>query len=160
DELERTYLVDAGRVYVTGISNGAMMACRLACELSEKIAAVAVVAGSMPRSIEPTCAPKRPVSVMLLAGTEDPVVPYAGGEVRIGKRTRGMVLGAQATAEQWVQKDKCAGAPAEEELPNRDPNDGSIVRVTRWMGCAEGAGVELWKIQGGGHTWPGGWQYM
>ena len=161
DELERTYRVDPARVYVTGISNGAMMSCRLACELSQKIAGVAMVAGSMPRSIQPGCTPARPVSVMILSGTEDPLVPYEGGEVRFRNfRARGMVLGVEATIAEWVKHDRCEGAPEEEQLPDVNPGDGSVVRVRRWTHCAEGTSVELWKIQGGGHTWPGGWQYM
>ena len=83
DEMRSTYLVDETRVYATGMSNGAMMASRVACELADRVAAVALVAGTMPRSIQPQCAPRRPVSVMIVHGTEDPIVPYQGGEVKL-----------------------------------------------------------------------------
>jgi polyhydroxybutyrate depolymerase len=161
DDLEKAYRIDPARVFAAGISNGAMMSCRLACELSDKIAGVAMVAGSMPRSIQPSCAPRRPVSVMILHGTDDPLVPYGGGEVHARNlRARGMVLGVQATISEWLKHDRCEGAPEEEQLPDRNGEDGSVVRVQKWRRCAEGTSVELWTIQGGGHTWPGGWQYM
>jgi polyhydroxybutyrate depolymerase len=161
DDAERTYLVDKERVFAAGISNGAMMSNRLACELSDKIAGVALVAGAMPRSIQPTCAPSRPVSVLVMFGTEDPLVPYAGGEVKIrGLRARGMVIGAEATVAEWVRHDGCEGAPAEAELPDTNPTDGSTVYVETWDRCKEGTGVAFFKIRGGGHTWPGGWQYL
>lgn len=161
DETRSTYLVDGTRVYVTGMSNGAMMSSRVACELADRVAAVALVAGTMPRSIQPECAPARPVSVMLLHGTEDPIVPYAGGEVKLrGFAARGMVVSADATASEWARLDGCEAGATERAVPDTNPSDGSTIRVQAWSRCREGAAVELWKIQGGGHTWPGGWQYM
>ena len=161
DDMERTYLVDKGRVFATGLSNGAMMSARLSCELSERIAAVALVAGSMPRSIQPTCAPKRPVSVMLMSGTADPIVPFGGGEVKFGSLgARGMVISAEATIAEWVRHDRCEPAAEERAVPDAKPDDGSTIRVQTWSRCADGVAVELWRIEGGGHTWPGGWQYL
>ena len=161
DEMERTYLVDKERVFATGISNGAMMSARLACELSDRIAGVALVAGAMPRSIQPTCAPTRPVSVMLMSGTADPIVPFSGGEVKIGNlAARGMVISAEATVSEWVRHDGCALAAEERAVPDASPNDGSTIRVQSWTRCTQGVAVELWRIEGGGHTWPGGWQYL
>ncbi len=161
DEMSHTYLVDRERVFALGISNGAMMSSRLACELSDRIAGVALVAGTMPRSIQNVCAPKRPVSFLLMFGTEDPIVPYAGGEVRIrNMRARGMVISAEGTVAEWVRHDGCEGAAEESSFPDTNPTDGSTVHVQGWTRCKEGAAVEFYRIKGGGHTWPGGWQYM
>ncbi len=161
DDLKATYLVDETRVFATGMSNGAMMSSRLACELSDRIVAVALVAGTTPRSIQPTCAPKRPVSVMIVHGTADPIVPYEGGEVRLrGLASRGMVISAEATAAEWARHDGCEPGAAERAIPDTNTKDGSTIHVQTWGRCAEGTAVELWKIQGGGHTWPGGWQYL
>ena len=161
DDLKRTYLVDEARVYATGMSNGAMMSTRLACELGDRFAAIALVAGAMPRSVQPECAPKRPVSVMLIAGTEDPIVPFAGGEIKFrGFSSRGMVIGAEATLSEWARLDGCEPGTTERTIPDADPNDGSTIRVQTWPRCKEGTALELWRVQGGGHTWPGGWQYL
>jgi polyhydroxybutyrate depolymerase len=161
DELARTYLVDKDRVFATGISNGAMMSCRLACELADKIAAVALVAGAMPRSIAPSCAPSRPVSILMMFGTEDPIVPFGGGEVKIrNSRARGMVISAPATVDAWVRLDGCVGAPEEHLLADSQKADGSTVTVHTWSHCNQGSGVDFYEIKGGGHTWPGGWQYL
>jgi polyhydroxybutyrate depolymerase len=161
DETRTTYLVDESRVYVTGMSNGSMMSSRLACELADRVAAVALVAGPMPRSIQPQCAPARPVSVMILHGTEDPIVPYEGGEVKLrGLPARGMVISAEATASEWARHDGCEAGATERAIPDTNAMDGSSIRVQAWSRCKEGTAVELWKILGGGHTWPGGWQYL
>ena len=161
DDMKRTYLVDEARVFATGMSNGAMMSGRLACELADRIAAVAMIGGTMPRSIQPTCAPTRPVSVMLVHGTEDPIVPYEGGEVKLrGFASRGMVISAEATVSEWVRHDGCSPMSEERQLPDVSPTDGSTIRVQSWSRCKQGVAVELWRVQGGGHTWPGGWQYL
>jgi polyhydroxybutyrate depolymerase len=161
NEMRTTYLVDDARVYVTGMSNGAMMSSRIACELADRVAAVALVAGTMPRSIQPQCAPQRPVSVMVVHGTEDPIVPYQGGEVKLrGFGARGMVISANATASEWARLDGCEPGATERAIADTDTMDGSTIRVQAWSRCKEGTGVELWTVQGGGHTWPGGWQYL
>jgi polyhydroxybutyrate depolymerase len=161
DELARAHRVDPDRVFATGISNGAMMSGRLACDLADRIAGVAMIAGTMPRSLQPSCAPKRPVSVMLLHGTEDPIVPYDGGEVKIrGLAARGMVVSAEATVSEWVRHDGCDPVSEERQIPDVNPSDGSTIRVQSWSRCKDGVTVELWRVQGGGHTWPGGWQYL
>jgi len=89
DNISNEVNIDAKRVYVTGISNGAMMSHRLGCELSQKIAAIAPVAGNIPANMASVWSPSRPVSVLIINGTDDPLVPWAGrqrppGTARIG----------------------------------------------------------------------------
>jgi polyhydroxybutyrate depolymerase len=78
DYLVKQYNIDIKQVYATGISNGAMMSFRLGCELSEKIAAIAPVAGSMPENLPTRCSPSRSISVLIISNTEDPLVPWGG----------------------------------------------------------------------------------
>jgi polyhydroxybutyrate depolymerase len=100
DTMVREESVDPKRVYVAGISNGAMMTFRLACELSEKIAAVGAVIGALPENGAQDCKPSHPMPLVMFSGTEDPLVPYAGGEV---KGHRGRVLSADATRARFAE---------------------------------------------------------
>lgn len=153
--------MDPQRVYVTGISNGGMMSQRLACDAADKIAAIASIAATLPEAIQPDCKPQRPVSVLLMHGTNDPLVPYLGGAVAGpgGRPSRGRVLSLDATARFWAAADGCAGGPEVASLPDR-ADDGTTVRVARYQPCRHGAAVAAYTIEGGGHTWPCGFQYL
>jgi polyhydroxybutyrate depolymerase len=146
DELVADGRADPARIYVTGMSNGAVMTWTLACALGDRIAAIAPVAGGMPADMP--CDAHTPV--LYFAGDHDPILAYAGGEG---------LLGAEDSVHRWAAQDGCAGEPAREELTDVDPDDETIARAERWESCANGAAVELVTIQGGGHTWPGGQQY-
>jgi polyhydroxybutyrate depolymerase len=152
DTLERELSIDPRRVYATGISNGAMFAYRLACDLPGVFAAVAPVAGAMPADLAPACAHTQPMSVLAFQGTADPLMPYAGGGVA---RRRGRVLSAERSIAFWATTSGCAAAPVTTEEPDR-VTDGTRVRRTVYGACREGRAVELYTIEGGGHTWPGG----
>lgn len=152
DTLGRELTIDPRRVYATGISNGAMFAYRLACDLPGTFAAVAPVAGAMPAALAPACAHTQPVSVLAFQGTADPLMPYAGGGVA---RRRGRVLSAERSLAFWAEAAGCTAAPVTLDDPDRQ-TDGTRVRRTVYGGCREGRSVELYTIEGGGHTWPGG----
>jgi polyhydroxybutyrate depolymerase len=160
DHLSEELNIDTKRVYVTGISNGAMMSHRLGCELSQKIAAIAPVAGNIPVNMASIWAPSRPVPVLLINGTEDPLVPWAGGDVHFGSAELGQVLSVVDTVKFWVANDKCASPPLIEQLPDKEPSDGTRVRTEIYGGCQDGAEVVLYAVEGDGHTWPGGLQYL
>jgi polyhydroxybutyrate depolymerase len=160
DHLSGEYNIDAKRVYATGISNGAFMSNRLGCELSNKIAAIAPVAGNMPANIAPVCAPTRPISALIINGTEDPLVPWSGGYAHFGQVKLGEILSVEETVKIWVDNDKCPSSPIVAQLPDKDPSDGTTVSTETYKGCADGAEVVLYKVEGGGHTWPGGLQYL
>jgi polyhydroxybutyrate depolymerase len=160
DHLSDELNIDAKRVYVTGISNGGMMSHRLGCELSQKITAIAPVASNIPVNMASIWAPSRPVSVLIINGTEDPLVPWAGGEIRLGRNTFGIVLSVSDTVKFWVGKDQCSPSPTITQLSDKDPSDGTTVRKEVYGGCENGAEVVLYAVEGGGHTWPGGLQYL
>ncbi len=153
DTLVKQLSIDPRKIYATGISNGAMFSYRLACELPGVFAAIAPVAGAMPDTLVSSCAHGSPVSLAAFQGTADPLVPYDGGGVA---RRRGRVLSAARSAELWAGYAGCTGAPAVESEPDRAPSDGMRVRRTSYANCREGREVELYTIEGGGHTWPGG----
>ena len=150
---------DAGRVYVTGISNGALMSHRLGGELSNKIAAIAPVAGNFPYQMAPLLSPSRPVPVIIINGTEDPLVPYQGGYITLGFQKRGRVLSVDDTVKFWMEKNGCVSNPVIKEIPDT-ADDGTAVTVTSYTGCRNGSDVILYSVKGVGHTWPGGLQYL
>jgi polyhydroxybutyrate depolymerase len=158
DHLAKQSNIDIKRVYVTGISNGAMMSFRLACELSEKITAIAPVSGAMPKDL--VCSPSRSVSVLVISNKEDPMVPWEGGEIRLGRQRFGGVLSVDESVRLWVHHNQCSSSPVNTLEPDRDPKDGTRVRREEYGQGKGGTEVILYAIEGGGHTWPGGHQYL
>jgi polyhydroxybutyrate depolymerase len=160
DDICNQHNVDARRIYSTGISNGAIFSHYLAANHAEKIAAIAPVVGGIADPFYQKFHPSQPVSVLILQGTQDPLVPYGGGKIAIGNQDRGQVIATDQTVKLWVERDACQTQPVEDDLPDTDPNDGcTIKRFTYGHGQA-GTEVVLYKIEGGGHTWPGGPQYF
>lgn len=156
DRLQADYNVDPNRIYAAGFSAGGFMAQRLACAIPERIAAVAAVSASLTEDSAEACAPAVPVPVVMLAGTADPIVPYEGGPVRMGPGRETRFLSMEETAAFWAERNGCASPPEVTPLPDTDPGDGTTVDRLDYGGCAAGAGVTLYRIEGGGHAWPGG----
>ncbi|MDY6821925.1 MAG: PHB depolymerase family esterase [Deferribacterota bacterium] len=154
--------IDSKRVYVTGMSNGAMMSYRLACELAEKIAAVAPVAGNMPQNLSLTCSPSKPISVLAINNVNDPLMPLEGGDVTLpfGSIKLGKVLSVSEMVMFWVNHNHCSSQPLISYEPDKDPQDGTRVKKEVYDRCKDGTEVILYAIEGGGHTWPDGWQYL
>ena len=145
-QVQRDLTVDGRRIFVTGISNGGMMSYRLACELSDTVAAIAPVAGALNYE---QCNPARPVSVVAFHGTADEHVLYEGGEPR--RRVDENPRVDRSVAESigyWVKRDQCANS-ARKERP------GGVI-IENYAGCRDGTGVRLYTLEGQGHAWPGG----
>jgi polyhydroxybutyrate depolymerase len=136
DQIRAEYCVDPLRIYATGMSNGAFMSYRLACELADRIAAIGPVAGVM---VTADCFPSRPVPVISFNGTSDLLVWYDGGIYESVPRT----------IVRWSIRNGCS---REMETIYEKGN----VRCVTYTKCKEGATVELCTISGGGHSWPGG----
>lgn len=162
DSLVKKRNIDPNRVYVTGMSNGATMSYRLACELAGKIAAIAPVAGNIPRNLILSCFPSVPVSVLAINNTNDPLMPFAGGDVTgpYGMKKLGKVLSAQESIGFWVSINKCSIVPDTKYEPDADPGDGTRILKESYTGGNNGSEVILYVIEGGGHTWPGGFPYL
>ena len=156
---EKVTPLDRRRLYAAGISNGGFMSFRLACEAADLFAAVAPVTATMPADLGPRCKPAAPVSVLVINGTADPLVPYAGGHVRTAFGPRGEIWSTDRTVAFWARHNRCPAQPAVRALPDRDTGDGSHIVEADYRGCA-GAPVKLLRVEGGGHTWPGGVQYL
>ncbi|MBB3051663.1 polyhydroxybutyrate depolymerase [Prauserella isguenensis] len=145
DRLERDLCVDTGRVYATGKSNGGGFTGLLACRMSDRIAAVAPVAGAFYPGTREACAPDRAVPVIEFHGTGDSTIPYAGDSDRELPPVPDWVAG-------WAARDDCRARPATRRI---EPD----ITITRHAGCDEGAQVHHVAVTGGGHTWPGADSY-
>jgi polyhydroxybutyrate depolymerase len=159
DRVDAEQGVDRSRVYATGISNGGFMSFRLALEQSDRFAAVAPVSANLAKVHEHT-KPKRAIPILVVNGTLDPLVPWKGGQVQVLGRDRGEVLSTPDTVAWWVKQNACSGKVTTKSLPDTDPEDGTRVEVETHDGCAGGSEVVLYRIEGGGHSWPGGTQYL
>jgi len=146
--------IDDRRIYVVGMSNGATMAGRLACELAERIAAIAQVGGTAAVAVAAGSHPSRPVPIVNIHGTADDYAPYEGG-VRHSLRGRvvlrhssGPAVGVDDWARFWVAANGAVGDPAVSALP---PD----TTIRAWHGPSPSSDVAFYRIEGGGHTWPG-----
>lgn len=149
DDLEEIANVDRRRVFATGMSNGAMMAYRLASEMSDRIAAIAPVSGPMGTK---DCHPGRAVSVMHFHGDADEFAPLTGGKGRGPSGTH--FYSVDHSIQAWVTANGCHQNARTTQLPDRD-DDGTKVKQVRYDSGKDGAEVVLVLIEGGGHTWPG-----
>ena len=154
DDVAARLPIDARRIYVVGMSNGATMAGRLACELAERIAAIAQVAGTAGVGIAAGYRPSRPVPILNIHGTADPFAPYEGG---VRRSLRGRVLlrrsyagsvGVDAWAQFWVAANDALDGPVISALP---PD----TTIRTWHGLSPASDVSFYRVDGGGHTWPG-----
>jgi polyhydroxybutyrate depolymerase len=145
DTLESQYNVDRDRIYANGLSNGGGMTFVLSCILPRRIAAFGVVASAQLLSFN-WCADSMPAPMIDIHGTADPVAPYHGGFSWI---TSEMFPSQPAFVWQWARRNRCAGPPVDTRIA-------SDVTRRQYTGCARGADVAFYTIEGGGHTWPGG----
>jgi polyhydroxybutyrate depolymerase len=155
-QLTRSHHVDQKRIYATGISNGGFFSVRLACDLTGEIAAVAVVAATMPETLMPACKPAAPISIMFIHGTQDPLVKIDGGVVA---RRNGRSVSLREAVDFWRRVNHASELPSRTELPDRQ-TDGTHVRRELYRNADDDVEVVVYTIDGGGHTWPGGAQYL
>jgi polyhydroxybutyrate depolymerase len=154
DDVAGRVPIDGRRIYVVGMSNGAAMAGRLACELTDRIAAVVQVAGTAAVDVVAACQPGRPLPILQIHGSADRYARYDGRAPRglitraVIRRRVGRSLGVDAWAQFWVQANGAANGPVVESIwPD--------TTVRRWHGATPASDVVFYRIEGGGHTWPG-----
>lgn len=146
DHLALDYAIDLTRVYACGFSNGGYMSHKLACELSDKIVAIASVAGTFVPGEEAYCEPSRAVPVMQIHGTADPIVRYNGFFEGIS---------ATETIDFWRAKNNCLADFQKTKVSNTAKLDFSKATRYDFGDCTEETAVVLYKVKNGGHTWPG-----
>jgi len=154
DQFEGLFTIDGQRIHAAGMSNGAFMSLRIGAEMGERVKSVAAVCAALPARSECRL-PQLPISVLLISGTADPLVPWEGGAV--GGRNggeRGTVLSARETVEKLIQFDGTQREPTVVDVPDGDRGDGSTVKRYTFEGGRNGTRVVMYAVTGGGHTEP------
>lgn len=146
DEVSGSYNIDLNRVYSTGMSNGGFMNYELACNLGNRIAAVASVTGTMTNNKLSSCNPSKPTPAMQIHGTMDPTVPY-NGSAQYGA--------IEDVVDYWVNQTGSNTTPQFTAVPNINTGDGCTAEHYVYSGGQNGSSVEFFKIINGAHTWPG-----
>lgn len=146
DSIKANYSIDENRIYSTGMSNGGFMSYELACQLSERITAIASVTGSMLLSHKNLCNAIHPTPVMEIHGTADATVPYNGTS---------SFIHIDSLVKFWVQFNNCSTTPIFTSVPDIDNTDNCTAENYLFNGGNQNSEVELYKIIGGEHTWPG-----
>jgi len=153
-DLQRRARIDRERIFATGASNGGMMSFRLGCEASDLFRAIAPVIASMSVDLVRSCSPEKGVSVLMIQGTADTLMPYGGGPVAARFGSRGSVVSSEQTLELWARILDCRQSPTRSRLGRA--GDPTSVSILRYQGCSrDGAALQRWTVEGGGHTWPG-----
>jgi len=147
--LEQRWKIDRARVFAVGHSNGGIMIYTLACRLPGAFAAIGTLGSALPVNDVPRCGNAKPVSVIAIHGTEDPLVPYDGGGLH------GAMLGAQKNAAFWARADGCDSMPTRTELPPAAASSATHATRIEFSACASRRSVVLYVLVGGGHGWPG-----
>ena len=145
DTLKAAYNIDGARVYADGLSNGGGMAFVLSCTLSDRIAAVGMVASAQLLPFD-WCTDQRPVPMIAFQGTADRTVPYHGGKSWVAP---GAFPDMPTWAADWARRNRCGAEPVESAVA------ADVTRLA-YSNCADNAAVVLYTVNGGGHSWPGG----
>lgn len=146
DQLSTQYTLDSQRIYATGFSSGGLMVQRLACELSDKITAIATVGATLTENSFKNCQPQEPLPVLMINGNDDMGVPWQG--------TPDYVPIPEAAAF-WATQNGCKNTPETDRMPDQI-EDGTLVEKDVYQDCSTKKPVILYRVLGGGHTWPGG----
>lgn len=146
DSLSLIYNIDQSQVFATGMSNGGFMSYRLACELTNKIAKIASVTGTMNPGLFGTCTPSSSIPVMEIHGTADATVPYNG--------IPNVMMPISDVIAYWIAHNNCDLTPTITAIPDNDPNDNCTAERIVYSNGDNGSEVIHYKITGGGHTWP------
>jgi polyhydroxybutyrate depolymerase len=153
--------IDTSRIYATGISNGGFFSLYLANKLNGRITAIAPVTANLPEKLYNIYKLEKPVSLMLINGTKDPLVPYDGGKIGFKNgKSRGNAVSTDKTISKFVSLNNCNTVPKEEQFKDTDPDDDCTAVKYTYTGGLNNSEVVLIKVINGGHTWPGGSQYL
>ena len=152
DSLSDQYNIDDTRVYSTGMSNGGYMSFLLACQLSDRIAAIASVTGSMTIQTYNSCNPQHPIPILQIHGTSDQTVPYFGNP--------SWTKPIDDVLQYWVNYNNCNPSPTTISIPNINLFDNSTVERLTWENGGNSVVVDHLKVIDGGHDWFGAWGNM
>ena len=143
DLVKRKVSIDANRIYSSGMSNGGFMSYHLACNLSNKIAAIASVTGSMTPETYSSCNPSHPTPTLQIHGLLDTTVPYNG---------LSFMESIPKVIRYWAEYNSCSSEPEESSIINTD--EGYSINIEEYKNCLNNVEVKLILHSSMGHTWP------
>jgi len=161
--LESKYSIDSANIFACGISNGGLMSATLATKLPNKIKAIGMVSSNFSKVHYEEMQAETPqsFSIIIIQGTQDPIFPYTEGEISFFKQRRGKIIGAEKSITYMINLNGNSSKGIETKLKNTAPFDGCKSTHIIYPNTEHpNLKVELIKIVGGGHTWPGGHQYL
>lgn len=161
DTLTANYKINSKRIFSTGISNGGFFSFYLALKLSSRILAIAPVTANIPENLKDSWKTDKPISVLLINGTKDPLVKFDGGPVgfKDDETGRGSSLSTSWTVKILTANNSCQTSTKIEVIDDKEDDDCTAEKETYYK-CADGTKIVLVTIKGGGHTWPGASQYL
>jgi polyhydroxybutyrate depolymerase len=159
DQVSKKHLIDRDRIFSTGMSNGGFMTTRLLCDEADVFRGGAILTAQISEDYFPKCNPGQPVGVLVMNGTADELVPYDGGEIKVLGQKRGEIISTDEYIDFWRKHNGCETTP-NETLTVDTKDDGTSVQIDKYSGCDNRGALELYTINNGGHTWPGGKQYL
>ncbi|GAC1556757.1 MAG: PHB depolymerase family esterase [Beijerinckiaceae bacterium] len=153
DRLIANGTADRRKIFIAGSSTGGMLALRLACERAgEALAAVATVIANLPADSAESCQPPKPLPLLVINGTANPLIPFQGGKTNLGD-SKFDVVATDATLAPFAKAAGCGEGRSTTALADKDPKNGTRSYVEKFNGCK--VPVELVRVEGGGHTIPG-----
>ena len=152
DEIKSDFEIRSDRIYVTGFSNGGFMSQKLACDLDNQFAAVATLGASIGAKVLNQCETSQSIPMLFMLGDEDPFIPYDGGTVL---NNPSEIAGIETLVYFWKNKNACQTEVLAVQLPDIVSSDNSTVTLFEFVDCDCNAKVKFYKINNGGHTWPG-----
>lgn len=159
EELKKKYNIDEQRIFTTGMSNGGFMSGRLACDRADIFRGAAILTAQISKDYLPLCNPSQPVAMFVMNGTEDKLVPYEGGQIKVFNKFRGEVISTDEFVQFWKNKNGCTTKNPTVNLADKK-DDGTTVTIEKYSNCEDRGELVLYKINGGGHTWAGGKQFL
>lgn len=160
ETLSDEFNIPDNNVFFTGISNGGFMSYRMGFETPDKIKAIFPVCATNALDLLANYSAHGPVSIAIMCGTDDPLVPYNGGYITIFNQTRSMITSVNDTVDFWIELNQCSKESTVYEYPDINPSDGTRVVRESYQNGINDTVVYLYTVLGGGHTWPGGIQYL
>ena len=157
--ISEKYKVDKLRIFTTGISNGGFMSSRLLCDRPDVFKGGAIVTATLSEDYLPSCNPSQATNVLVMNGTSDPLVPYDGGQIKAFHKNRGAIISTDDFVNFWRKKNRCEDLLGQKMFIN-ELDDGTLILIEKYSNCNSGKQVALYKIEGGGHTWPRARQYL
>jgi polyhydroxybutyrate depolymerase len=149
------------KVYVTGISNGGMMSYKLGSTIGNKLSGIAPIAACMPENLYKASPATLPMKVLIMNGTADPLVPYNGGEVKVGKYTRGRVASTEQSKQYWLKINQCDSTKhTHYNFADKDKTDDCTAYSEEYSSCGSEQKITVITIINGGHNIPGNKQYL